>query len=198
MKKVLVPLAPGFEEIEAITVIDILRRAGVDVVAAGTVPGPIVASRQTRHLPDCLLADVQADDFDLLVLPGGQPGTDNLRADPRIHEIIATLRAAGKPVAAICAAPTVLAADGVLARRTATCHPSVRHDLQASHVSDDRVVVDGPVITSQAAGTALEFAFALVELLCGPAKVAEVNQGVLARLGSRGGTGTVDRAGRRG
>ncbi len=182
MKKVLVPLAPGFEEIEAITVIDILRRAGVEVVAAGTVSGPIEASRKTKHLPDCTLDDVHAEDFDLLVLPGGQPGTNNLRADPRLKRIIETLRAKNRPVAAICAAPTVLSAYGLLAGRTATSHPSVRHELTAGTLSDARVVVDGPVVTSQSAGTAMEFAFKLVELLCGPAKAAEVNKGVLARL----------------
>jgi len=185
MKRVLVPLAPGFEEIEAITVIDILRRAGVEVVVAGTEAGPIVASRQTKHMPDCTLEDVRAEDFDLLVLPGGLPGTTNLRRDPRIRQIIGTLRARQRPVAAICAAPTVLAAYGVLAGKSATSHPSVRAEVAAAagSASAARVVVDGDVITSQSAGTAMEFAFKLVEYLCGPAKVAEVNAGVLARLG---------------
>ena len=184
MKKVLVPLAPGFEEIEAITIIDILRRAGVEVVVAGTQPGVIEASRKTRHLPDCTLDDVRAEDFDMIVLPGGQPGTTNLRNDPRIRQIIESLRQRDRPVAAICAAPTVLAAYGVLRDRVATSHPSVRAEVAAGarSVSDERVVVDGSVVTSQAAGTAMEFAFKLVELLCGPAKAAEVNRGVCARL----------------
>ena len=184
MKKVLIPLAPGFEEIEAITIIDILRRAGVEVVVAGTQAGPIVASRLTKHLPDCTLDDVVAAEFDLLVLPGGQPGTNTLRDDPRVKQIIDVLRARQRPLAAICAAPLVLAAYGILEDRTATSHPGSR-DLvapRAAKYSEDRVVVDGPVITSRAAGTAMEFTFQLVELLCGPAKVAEVNQSVLARL----------------
>jgi len=185
MKRVLVPLAPGFEEIEAITIIDILRRAGVAVVVAGTVAGPIEASRQTRHLPDCLLDDVRPDDFDLVVLPGGQPGTDNLRADARVQRLLASFQASGRPVAAICAAPAVLAEAGLLAGHRATSHPSVRDTVArgALAYSEDRVVADGLVVTSRAAGTAMEFAFALVERLCGPAKAAEVNQGVLARLG---------------
>ena len=184
MKKVLVPLAPGFEEIEAITVIDILRRTGIEVVAAGTQPGPITAARQTRHLPDCPLDDCHPDEFDLIVLPGGQPGATNLGRDPRVRRAIETLRDRNRPVAAICAAPIVLAQCGILAGRTATSHPSVRAAIAAAagQVSDDRVVVDGPVITSQAAGTAMEFAFRLVELLCGPEKVAEINRSVLARL----------------
>lgn len=183
MKKALVPLAPGFEEIEAITVIDILRRAGVAVTVAGTVAGPIEASRQTKHIPDCTLDEVRAEEFDLLVLPGGQPGTTNLRHDPRVRRDIETIRARGGLIAAICAAPTVLAATGMLTGRAATCHPSVHAELATTaRVVDERVVVDGDIITSQAAGTAMEFAFQLVELLCGAAKAAEVNRGVLARL----------------
>jgi protein deglycase len=184
MSKVLVPLAPGFEEIEAITVIDILRRAGVDVVVAGTQAGPIEASRKTKHLADCTLDEVRAEEFDMIVLPGGQPGATNLRNDPRIRVIIEVLQSRSRRVAAICAAPTVLAAYGVLKDRTATSHPSVRAEVAAAAkaISDERVVIDGPVVTSQAAGTAMEFAFKLVEILCGPEKVAEVNRGVLARL----------------
>lgn len=184
MKKILVPLAPGFEDIEAITVIDILRRAGLDVVVAGTTAGPIEASRKTKHVPDCTLDDVNADDFEMLVLPGGQPGTTNLRQDPRIRRIIEILQAKNRRLAAICAAPTVLAAYGVLHGRTATSHPGSRAEVAAAagHASDERVVVDGPIVTSQSAGTAMEFAFKLVEILCGPEKVAEVNRGVLARI----------------
>ena len=184
MKKVLVPLAPGFEEIEAITVIDVLRRAGVEVVVAGTQPGPIEASRRTRHIPDCTLDDVRATDFDMIVLPGGQPGTANLRQDARIKRIIEILQANNRYVAAICAAPSVLSAYGVLRGRAATSHHSVRTEVAAGarEFSDQRVVIDGPVVTSQAAGTAMEFAFALVEILCGADKAAEVNRGVLARF----------------
>jgi 4-methyl-5(b-hydroxyethyl)-thiazole monophosphate biosynthesis len=183
-KKVLVPLAPGFEEIEAITVIDILRRAGVEVTVAGTRAGAIEASRKTQHLPDCLLDDALArvDEFDMIVLPGGQPGTNNLRTDPRVKAVIERLHARNKITAAICAAPTVLSAYGVLEGRRATSHPDARAQLAAGAVVDERVVVDGPVVTSQSAGTAMEFAFKLVELLCGEEKAAEVNQGVLARL----------------
>jgi len=157
MKKVLVPLAPGFEEIEAITVIDILRRAGVDVVVAGTQSGPIEASRKTRHIPDCTLDDVRAEDFDMIVLPGGQPGTTNLRHDPRIKQIIETLQAKNRRIAAICAAPGILSAYGILKGRIATSHPGVRTEVAAGakEFSYQRVVSDGPIVTSQAAGTAM-------------------------------------------
>lgn len=188
MKRVLVPLAPGFEEIEAITVIDILRRAGVEVTVAGTQSGPIVASRKTKHLADCTLDEVRAEDFDMIVLPGGLPGATHLRQDQRVKRIIEVLHSKNRIIAAICAAPTVLAAFGVLEGRTATSHPSVRAELsgQAVQLSDDRVVVDGSVITSQSAGTAMEFAFKLVEILCGAEKAIEVNRGVLARLSAAG------------
>jgi 4-methyl-5(b-hydroxyethyl)-thiazole monophosphate biosynthesis len=184
MKKVLVPLAPGFEEIEAITVIDILRRAGLAVTVAGIVAGPIIASRQTKHLPDCLLEDVRAEEFDLIVLPGGQPGTQHLREDARLQAMIAAHHARRRPIAAICAAPTILAAAGLLRQRRATSHPGVRAEVAAAagEYTEERVVADGEIITSRAAGTAMEFAFALVELLCGPGKAAEVNASVLARL----------------
>jgi len=186
VSRVLVPLAPGFEEIEAITVIDILRRAGVDVVVAGTQAGPIEASRKTKHVPDCTLDELRADEFDMIVLPGGQPGATNLRNDSRVRKFIESLRASDRHIAAICAAPTVLAAYGILKDRSATCHPSVRVEVgsAAKQISDERVVVDGPVITGQSAGTAMEFAFKLVEILCGADKAAEVNRGVIARLPS--------------
>ena len=184
MKHALVPLAPGFEEIEAITIIDILRRAGVNVTVAGTQPGPIEASRKTKHLPDCTLDEIRAEDFYILVLPGGQPGTDNLRRDPRLRQIIQNLNSRQCLLAAICAAPTVLGDAGVLTGRTVTGHPSVHTELatQAGQVSNARVVVDGKIITGQSPGAAMEFAFKLIEILCGPAAVAEVNSGVLARL----------------
>jgi len=135
MKRVLVPLAPGFEEIEAITVIDILRRAGVEVTVAGTQSGPIEASRKTKHLCDCTLDDVRAEDFDMIVLPGGLPGTTNLRNDPRVRSIIDTLHAKNRYLAAICAAPTVLSAFGVLNGHAATSHPSVRNEIAAAVVN---------------------------------------------------------------
>ena len=120
----------------------------------------------------------------MIVLPGGQPGTTNLRHDARIKRIIEILQANNRYVAAICAAPSVLSAYGVLQGRAATSHPSVRAEVAAGvrEFSEQRVVRDGPVVTSQAAGTAMEFAFALVEILCGADKAAEVNRGVLARF----------------
>jgi 4-methyl-5(b-hydroxyethyl)-thiazole monophosphate biosynthesis len=180
MKKVLLALAPGFEEIETIAVADILRRAGARVTLAGTVDGAIEGSRGVRLLADARIESANADEFDMIVLPGGQPGTNNLLQNEHVAAILTKMHASGKMIAAICAAPTVLHHHGILRGRKATCHPSVREKI--GDVSDERVVVDGQIITSQAPGTALEFAFKLVEMLFGGDRVNVVNQGVLARI----------------
>jgi 4-methyl-5(b-hydroxyethyl)-thiazole monophosphate biosynthesis len=181
MKKVLVPLAPGFEEIEALTVVDILRRAGAKVTVAGTVSGAIEGRSGIKVLPDALM-DNADDGYDMIVLPGGAVGAENLRKDARVRKAIESLAEKGKSVAAICAAPTVLSAIGVTRGRVITSHPSVRGMFSEESLSDERVVVDGNIITSQSPGTAMEFAFVLVETLFGKEKAVEVNKGVLARL----------------
>jgi 4-methyl-5(b-hydroxyethyl)-thiazole monophosphate biosynthesis len=182
MKRVLVPLAPGFEEIEAVTVIDLLRRADVEVVVAGVERGPIAGSRGVRLLPDASLDDVAGASFDLVVLPGGRGGTDRLIADSRVHALLRDQVRAGRLVAAICAAPEVLHRAGLLEGRQVTSHPSSRDALPGVRYREDRVVRDGSIITSRAPGTAMEFAFTLVELLCGKEKVREINAVVLGRL----------------
>jgi 4-methyl-5(b-hydroxyethyl)-thiazole monophosphate biosynthesis len=180
MKKVLIPLAPGFEEIEALTVVDILRRAGAKVTVAGTVAGPVEGRNGIKVLPDEVMGS--GDDYDMIVLPGGAVGAENLRKDARVKAVLESLAKKGKHVAAICAAPTVLAAIGVTRGRVITSHPSVRGQFTQEALSDERVVVDGNIITSQGPGTAMEFAFRLVETLFGKEKAVEVNKGVLARL----------------
>lgn len=182
MKKVIIPLAPGFEEVEALTVVDMLRRAGADVTIAGTVEGVITGRNKINVAPDTLLDTVMDVDFDMVVLPGGAVGTENLKKDERVKRLILRMNAQGRLVTAICAAPTVLSAAGLTVGKTITSHPSVRAELKAGKVSDERVVADGNIITSQGPGTSMEFAFKLVETLFGADKVAEVNKGVLARL----------------
>ena len=182
MKRVLIPLAPGFEEIEALAVVDILRRAGAEAITAGTVENPIEGRNRIRVLADAFLDSVKNQDFDMIVLPGGAVGTENLKNDARVKEIVERLHKKGKLVTAICAAPTVLSAIGITAGRTITSHPTVRTKLQREKLSEERVVVDGNIITSQGPGTAIEFAFKLVEVLFGKEKVLEVNKGVLARI----------------
>lgn len=168
-RRVLVPLAQGFEELEAVTIVDILRRAGLEVVVASLAGGTVTGSHGIRIEADAVLADVVDADFDAIALPGGMPGADNLKRDPRIAALVRRLHGAGRPVAAICAAPMVLDAAGVLDGRRATSYPGFLKDAAKARVVDEAVVADGGVITSRGPGTALDFALALVAELAGPA-----------------------------
>lgn len=125
MPRVLVPLAQGCEELEAVTIIDLLRRAQIEVVTASLDDQPVLASRRVVLIADCHLDAVLNDDFDMIVLPGGGAGTENLNNDPRIHQLLKKLHAAGKYTAAICAAPKVLATAGLLENKQATSYPCV-------------------------------------------------------------------------
>ena len=174
MHKVLVLLAQGCEEIEAVTVIDILRRAGTEVTSAGLDDLPVLASRGVVLLADTTLDLAQHQDFDMIVLPGGQPGTDNLRADKRLIALLQKMAQQGKYVAAICAAPSVLAAAGLLDGRKATCYPACLDNFPKVNLQTAAVVEDGKLITSRGPGTAMDFALALVERLAGKAKRQEV------------------------
>jgi protein deglycase len=181
MIRVLVPLAEGFEEIEAISVIDILRRADVEVVTAGLKEGLAEGSHKVKVLPDTTLEKVDWHDFDGLVLPGGAPGFVNLGNDQRILDLAREMNRAGKCVAAICAAPSVLIKAGVLQGRKATVSPSGKAQVQAcADFREDRVVVDKNLITSRAPGTALEFALKLVEALAGREKMEQVKAQTMA------------------
>ncbi|MBF0339791.1 MAG: DJ-1/PfpI family protein [Magnetococcales bacterium] len=181
MKRVLIPLAQGCEELEAVTLIDILRRAGVEVVAAGLHAGPVTCSRGTVLVPDATLAEVEQDSFDLMVLPGGLPGTTHLDEDPRIHALLKRLAGEGKYVAAICAAPSVLAHAGLLAGRKATSYPTCMPEelLSTMEYLEEPVVRDGRVITSRGPGTAMDFALTLVELLTSPAVRQQVEDDLM-------------------
>lgn len=182
MKRVVVLLAPGFEEIESVTVIDILRRAGIDVTTAGTVSGPIEGSRKVRILADVSIDQVAGGEFDMIILPGGQPGTNNLSKDERVKKILEEAASKERYISAICAAPSLLASNGFLTGKKATSHPSVRSLMGGVIYSEARVVVDGRWVTSRSPGTAMEFAFQLVTLLLGEEKAKEMNQGVMAKL----------------
>ncbi len=181
MARALVPLAQGCEELEAVTLIDLLRRAGVEVVTAGLQPGPVKASRGVVLVPDTTLDEVMAQPFDLIVLPGGLPGADHLDRDPRIHTLLRRLSAEGRYTAAICAAPKVLAGAGLLEGKRATSYPGVLERMELPQVEIDLqpVVQDGQVVTSRGPGTAMDFALTLIELLCGNAKRREVEAGLV-------------------
>jgi 4-methyl-5(b-hydroxyethyl)-thiazole monophosphate biosynthesis len=167
MKRVLVPLAEGFEELEAVTVIDILRRAGIEVVVASLGASPVTGSHGIRIAADTPLAALVEQDFDMIALPGGMPGAEHLKKDARVAEFARRLHAKGRPVAAICAAPMVLAAAGLLDGRRATSYPGFLEGTTKTSVSREAVVIDGGVITSRGPGTALDFALQLVETLEG-------------------------------
>jgi 4-methyl-5(b-hydroxyethyl)-thiazole monophosphate biosynthesis len=174
---VLCLLADGFEEIEAVTPVDVLRRAGVKVVIA-SLGGQIVTGRGGIRLePDASLGEVDYDKFDLLLIPGG-PGVQELRTDGRAAELAKDFYMRGKAVAAICAAPLILQDAGLLDGRRFTAHYSARGELPDA--LDERVVSDGELLTSRGAGTALDFAFALVAHLAGLTKVEEVHEAMMA------------------
>lgn len=171
MTKVLIPLAQGCEELEAVTIVDILRRAGIQVITAGLEAGPVRASRGTVLMPDTTLEDALQNEFDMIVLPGGMPGSEHLKNDKRVIAALQKMAADGKYTAAICAAPMALHAAGLLQDRKATSFPGVLDAMPGSHTyMNDRVVVDGRIVTSKGPGTAMDFALTLVELLVGKSK----------------------------
>jgi 4-methyl-5(b-hydroxyethyl)-thiazole monophosphate biosynthesis len=171
MSRVLVPLAEGFEEIEAVTIVDLLRRAGIEVRTAALANRLVTGSHGITVTSDISIDDVGVEDYDMIVLPGGMPGAEHLKTDARVIALLREFAAAGRYTAAICAAPGVLAHAGLLEGRAATSYPGF---LQAGSVPgmvlrDAAVVIDGKIVTSRGAGTAMEFALALVGLLEGTA-----------------------------
>jgi 4-methyl-5(b-hydroxyethyl)-thiazole monophosphate biosynthesis len=175
--RVLCLLVDGFEEIELVTPVDLLRRAGVEVMIATLHGTGAVGRSGIRIMADGELSDIRNSDFDLLLIPGG-PGVGKMRRDGRAAELAREFSAAGRPVAAICAAPLVLADAGLLDDRRFTAHQSVRETLV--HALDGRVVLDGNLITSRGAGTALDFGLALVARLVGQAAADKVASDIMA------------------
>jgi len=164
-KKVLVPLATGFEEIEAFTIVDVLRRAGTTVVMAALEDLHVKGAHDIVVLADVLIKDVDAATFDMIALPGGLPGATNLAADATVAKILKALDKAGKTIAAICAAPYALHTAGVLKEKY-TCYPSFEQKIGTKgYDASQKVVYDQNVITSQGPSTAMTFALALVEKL---------------------------------
>jgi protein deglycase len=163
--RVLVPLADGFEEIEAVTIVDVLRRASIEVVTAALGDRDVRGSHGITLRADVRLDEVSSERFDAVVLPGGMPGSKTLRDDERLRKIVQRAAGAGKLVAAICAAPIALEAAGVLAGKRATSYPG--NELPSARYVEERVVADGSLVTSRGPGTALEFSLALVERLKG-------------------------------
>jgi 4-methyl-5(b-hydroxyethyl)-thiazole monophosphate biosynthesis len=173
---VLVPLAQGCEELEAVTITDLLTRAGVKVITAGLDEKIVIASRGMKLVPDKSLAEVLEYDFDMVVLPGGLPGADHLNNDERIQSLLKNMASKNKFVAAICAAPRVLATAGLLEGKRATSFPGALNQYPVNNMSyeEKSVVVDGKIITSRGPGTAMDFTLTLIELLMSKEKRDQV------------------------
>jgi 4-methyl-5(b-hydroxyethyl)-thiazole monophosphate biosynthesis len=174
-KTVLVPVADGSEEIEAVVIIDVLRRAGAEVTVASVGNLHITASRGVKLTADCGIEDCKKRQFDLIALPGGMPGAEHLRDSAPLIDLLKNQKAAGKLYAAICASPAVvLTPHGLLDGKKVTCHPAFHNKLADASSVSQRVVVDGNCITSQGPGTALEFALELVRCLFGQTRADQV------------------------
>jgi 4-methyl-5(b-hydroxyethyl)-thiazole monophosphate biosynthesis len=182
-EQIVVVLAPGFEEIEAVTPIDVLRRAGLDVVVAGVGATAVQGSHGVTYQCDVALEDIQSTPR-AIVLPGGLPGSENLGKSGAVKELTLKVHENGGICAAICAAPAfTLAKFGLLNGRTATCYPSFEKEFDSStKPSEDRVVVDGNIVTSRGPGTSLEFSLKLAGILAGPSAEKELQDQMLARV----------------
>lgn len=176
-KSVLCLLVDGFEEIETVTPVDVLRRANIKVTIAALAEKTATGKQGMQLVADTTLDEVDPSDFDLLLIPGG-PGVAALRSDGRAAKLAAQFATAHKPVAAICAAPLVLMDAGLLTEKKFTAYHSVREELGGG--LDDRVVVDGQIITSRGAGTALDFSLAIVKHLLGAKAAADVAEEIMA------------------
>ena len=174
--KVIVPLAPGFEEVETMAIVDILRRAEIEVYLAGTTEPPVASARGVTVIPDILIDDVT--DYDAIVLPGGNPGYMNLAGDERVLKLVKDAYKKGKYVAAICAAPSVLGKAGIMEGITATHYPGI--DVMGAKYTNERVTRDGTIITSQGPGTAIDFALFLVEIFVGKTTSETIREAMLA------------------
>lgn len=165
MAKIYVFLAEGFETVEALAVVDILRRVKCQVVTVGVGSDLISSAQGIEVKADEVIADKAYDDADVIFLPGGMPGTTNLEADERVVAAVRKQYEAGKIVTAICAAPSIFGHMGLLENRRATSFPGFEKELVGAECVTDRVVVDGNVITSRGMGTAIDLGLALVEKL---------------------------------
>ena len=180
MKTIFVFLAEGFEEMEALTPVDILRRAGLFVKTVSVMSKQIVVGAHgVPIMADEMFAEINPEDAEMILLPGGLPGATNLDAHEGLNQMILDFAKKGKPLAAICAAPLVFGNRGLLQGRKATCYPGFETYLQGAEYIASLVETDGNFITGKGPGAAIEFAFAIVEKYCGLDKVNELKQGMM-------------------
>ncbi len=180
MPTALIMLASGFEEIEAVSVIDILRRAGVKLFIAGVNGSMIAGAHGIKLQSDTEVGDIKTKDFDVVILPGGNEGVENLKRSQDVREIISRQNQKEKLIAAICAAPTLLDDMGLLEGRRATCYPANRAGLKSAVYLEDTVVQDDHFLTSRGPGTAMAFAYAILERLALKAQADQLREGMLA------------------
>lgn len=166
--KIVVPFAPGFEEIEALTVVDVLRRAGIEALIVPLSGNEITGSHNITVKGDpVIISEIKSDDFDGIVLPGGMPGSKNLKENSAVLRLIYEFNQAGKLVAAVCAAPIVLAAAGVIKGKNISAFPGYDNELKEANYTSEPFTVDGNIITGKSAGSALPFALEIVKYLLG-------------------------------
>lgn len=179
-QKIVVPLAKGFEELEAVALIDVMRRAGLEVVIAG-IDGEYIEGANNMVLKaDEKIDTILADDYDMVVLPGGFGGTEILAKDSRVQNLIKAMAVENKMIGAICAAPLALHKAGVLEGKY-TCYPSVEEHIGVkNYTADEKVVISGNVMTSRGPGTAICFGLAIVKKLCGVEMHNQLKEGLLA------------------
>lgn len=182
MKKTAILFAHGYEEVEALTVVDLLRRAkiGCEILSVAD-SGQVTGSHGISIGADRNFSGTDFSQYDGVILPGGMPGTTNLAADERVLALLRNFAAAGKLTAAICAAPTVLAKAGLLEGKKAVCYPGMEEQLTGAKVSFDPVAVDGTVITSRGLGTAIPFALSIVQYFEGRERAEALASSVVYR-----------------
>ena len=182
MKTIYVFLAHGFEEVEALAPVDIMRRAELDVKTVSIMTSKVVmGAHGVPVVADLLFEEVNEDDAAMLVLPGGMPGATHLDAHKGLSELILKFAAQGKPLSAICAAPLVLGKRDLLKGKKATCYPGFEEYLNGAQYTAALVEVDGTITTGKGPGAAMDFGFAIVERFCGAAKVQELKQGMMVQ-----------------
>ena len=180
MKTIFVFLADGFEEIEALTPVDVLRRAGLSVQTVSVMDEQVVkGAHGVPVMADKMFADVNPEDAEMILLPGGMPGATNLDAHEGLSKMILEFAKAKKDFAAICAAPLVLGNRGLLEGKNATCYPGFETYLQGAEYTAALVEKDDNFITGKGPGAAMEFAFAIVEKYCGAGMVSELKKGMM-------------------
>lgn len=180
MKQAVMLFAEGFEEVEALMTVDLLRRGGVTVnLASITGDMTVCGSHDIRVEMDTTLAEVDLRQMDAILIPGGLAGTNNLGADADVRRALVSMHEAGKIVGAICAAPSVLGACGILKGKRATCYPGFEDQLDGASFVDEMVVTDGNVVTSRGLGTSMEFGFRLLEMLISKETADDVREKIV-------------------